>query len=101
MEILNEKSMNVNFTIKSPNVNIENPILAHIELIAPENAPEISYSNGIWVAIIKAIPMVMVMEELKKKDESCTDKAIRACGEGNVSEVDEVGWFSGCHFKCK
>lgn len=99
MEIINEKSINVRFTIKSPNVNIEEPVLGHIDVINSENAPKISYSNGIWVAIIKLV--IALVEELSKKDESCTDKAIRACGEGNVAEVDEGGWFSGCHYKCK
>ena len=66
------------------------------------------YKRQIVREIVKEIAKNVIVDKVSEEltdlgddEESCTDQAIRACGEGGVSSVDEGGWFSGCSYSCK
>lgn len=97
--IRDEKNIDFNFRIDSPDLQVKEPQPGNISVTNPDNAPKVENGNGFWGAVIQAA--VELATSLSESGDDCIDKAIRGCGEGNVDSYDEGGWFSGCSFECK
>lgn len=98
---ITEKGRVFEFNVNSSYYEMKDFEPGEFEITNPEY--ETNCGTPCWKLIKEVIiPIVLdeTMESLREEDkESCTDQAIRACGDSGVGSVSDNFW--GCSYSCK